>query len=179
MRALLASLLVFPLAGCVAPRNASSTYGVSADGTVSRQTRSAMNGSTDAGPQEIFGLYIPFVGTGLAVKAGLEWDGNPGPIVIPVGAQAAPYGACGAPVAAPSPCAAPLAAPAPCATPMQTQMVPETYWEEERRMVPKQRMVPRQVPAVTLPIPKAPDPCHPEPVSQNECPDGCCRIAQR
>lgn len=160
----LAMLLVFPLAGCVASRNASATYGVDSAGTVTRQTRSAVNGSTDAGPQEILGVYIPFIGTGLAIKAGLEWDGSPGPIVIPVGAQAT-YGA--------SPCELPRAA-APCGV-MRTVMVPETYMEEERRMVPKTRMVPRTItePAATVPLPQAPAPCAPratgcpEPVACN------------
>jgi hypothetical protein len=95
--------------GCMAQRPVTQAYHVDANGSVSTATRSALNGSTAPGPQEIIGVYIPFIGTGLAIKAGLEWDGITGPIVIPVptGPSAASYGA---------PCAAPQAAP-PCYTP--------------------------------------------------------------
>lgn len=170
MRLTLALFPVLLLTGCVAPRSTSATYGVDSAGNVSRQTRAAVNGSTDAGPQEILGIYIPFVGTGLAVKAGLEWDGTPGPIVIPVGAPPATYGA--------SPCELPRAA-GPCGI-TRTVMVPETYYETETRQVPKTRMVPRTVtePAAPVPLPRAPNPCgQPEPVAAiDPCPNGCCRL---
>ncbi len=56
--------------------------------------RSALEGSPAPGPQEIIGVYVPFPGTGLSIKAGLAWDGvTRGPVVIgggaPFSAQAA------------------------------------------------------------------------------------------
>lgn len=119
--ALIAALI---LGGCAAQRPTTQAYHVDSQGNVSTATRSALNGSTAPGPQEIIGVYIPFVGTGLALKAGLEWDGVGGPIVIPV-----PIGPSAAVQA--DPCVAPQAAP--CA-----QYVP-------------QAVAPRQ--HVTLPVP--------------------------
>lgn len=160
-------------AGCVSRQAPVRAVHVGADGSVSQATRSAMNGSTAPGPQEIVGVYIPFIGTGLAIKAGLEWDGATGPIVIPV-----PLGE----TYAASPCELPRAAASPCQT-TRTVMVPETYMEEERRMVPKTRMVPRTVvePAVPVPLPKAaPNPCgQPEPVACNpNDPSSPCYLAR-
>jgi hypothetical protein len=130
-------LLIVPFVGCAAPRPASSTYEVAADGTVAVGTRSALNGSTAPGRQEILGLYLPF--PPFAVKAGLEYDGTL-PIII------------GQP---PAPQVAPQAV-APCVT---ETFRTETYTE----MVPVQRT--RQVPVkqVTLPIPQAAPGCAPPP----------------
>lgn len=143
--ALLALVAIPLIAGCAGARQPSSTYGVSADGTVSAETRSALSGSTAPGRQEILGIYLPF--PPFAVKAGLEYDGTL-PIII------------GQP---PAPQVAPQAA-APC---VQTTYREETYTE----MVPVQRT--RQVPVkqVTLPVPQAapqcptPPPPPPEPVA--------------
>lgn len=80
---LLAAVLV---AGCCgATKPAETSYIVNSQGAVSAATRSAMDGSTAPGKQEIIGIYLPFIGTGLAAKAALEWDGTPGTITVPVG----------------------------------------------------------------------------------------------
>ncbi len=151
-----ACVAVLALAGCAAQRPASRTYGVDSNGAVSAQTRSALNGSSAAGPQEIIGVYIPFPGTGLSVKAGLEWDGVPVVInpVVPVQAYEAAPAAAGT-----------------CAT-SRTVMVPETYYETETRQVPRTRMVPRtiQVPSAAVPLPvEAAPPCQP-PAAPRACP---------
>lgn len=119
---LVALVAMFCLCGCVANRPTTQAYHVDATGAVTGATRSALNGSTAPGPQEIIGVYIPFVGTGLAIKAGLEWDGVSNPIVIPV-----PIGPSAAASSA-DPCAVPQAA-APCsvqqyAAPQRTVTLP-------------------------------------------------------
>lgn len=84
--AIIACLLV---AGCACNQQPAETaYTVNSQGAVSAGTRSALNGSTAPGRQEIIGVYLPFVGTGLAAKAGLEWDGTPGMIEVPIGMSA-------------------------------------------------------------------------------------------
>jgi hypothetical protein len=158
---LIACLLSLSLSACVAARNNAqpeSAYIVNSQGAVSPTSRSALAGSTAPGKQEILGLYIPFIGTGLAVKAGLEWDGTPTVIEVPV-ASAPQY-------------AAPQSAPT---------MVPRTVMVPETRTV----MVPKTVydRQVTIPVPQAapqtgcPMP-PPEPISMTDdedaCPDGSC-----
>lgn len=151
--------LVAPLAGCAMQRQQPTEQAYIADsqGNVTAAARSALNGSTAPGKQEIIGLYIPFVGTGLAVKAGLEWDGTPTVIQVPVAS-------------------APMAAPQSSST-----LVPRTVMVPETRTV----MVPKTVydRQVTIPVPQAapqtgcPTP-PPEPISSIEdddsCPDGSC-----
>lgn len=133
-----AALLAIPLAGCVGSNTRAQAVKVRSDGTQSAGVISALDAMPgETGPQEIIGINIPFVGTGLALKAGLIWDGAPGVITIPVG-QAAP---------------APYAADA-CAGPQFVE-VQETYMEPETRMVPRTRTVRRAV----VPIPQAIDPC--------------------
>lgn len=105
---------------------------VRSDGSQSVTTRSALAGSEAPGKQEIVGLYIPFLGTGLALKAGLEYDGTPTVITIPSSAQAAP--AC---------------APAP-----QYVEVQETYMEPQTTMVQRTRTVRKAV--VPVPVQSAP-----------------------
>lgn len=137
--ALLALLLVPFLTGCTMQRPASQAYTVDEQGTVSAATRSALNGDTGPGKQEIVGVYIPFVGTGLALKAGLEWDGVP-VVVTPNRAQAAP-----------------------CSGP-QTIEVEEVY--TEMQPVQRTRKVQRQV--VPIPVPQRAAPgC--EPVAAAAC----------
>lgn len=174
------------LAGCAMPSRGgttSSTRAIRSDGTVGVETRSALNGSTEPGSkQEILGLYIPFIGTGLAIKAGLEYDpGAGGVITIPIGGQTAP-----APYAV-GPCGVPQAAAAPCST-TRTVMVEETYMETEMRQVPRTRLVPRTVtvPAVSVPIPapqKGPCDPTPPPCPATACdprdPNSPCHVAQR
>lgn len=77
------------LAGCAAPRPTTQAYHVDSTGAVTGATRSALNGSTAPGAQEIIGIYLPFPETGLAVKAGLEWDGTPTVWTPPIGPSAA------------------------------------------------------------------------------------------
>lgn len=150
---------VASLSACAVRNNAQpeSAYIVNSQGAVSPTTRSALAGSTAPGRQEILGLYIPFIGTGLAVKAGLEWDGTPTVIEVPV-ASAPQY-------------AAPQAAPT---------MVPRTVMVPETRTV----MVPKTVydRQVTIPVPQVapqsgcPMP-PPEPISMTDddaCPNGAC-----
>lgn len=154
-------------AGCAAPSaQARRTVGVGSDGSVVGETRSALSGSTEGGPQELVGVYLPF--GPFAVKAGLQWDGTP-LIVNPV-----------IPLAAPAP-AALGACEAPRATVTRTVMVPETYYETETRQVPKTRMVPRQVvePAAPVVLPKAAPQGCPEPVAKAGCENGCCAVAGR
>lgn len=160
--ALLAVLLLVSLAGCVAPQRApESAYIVDSRGATSPTARSALAGSTAPGKQEILGLYIPFLGTGLAVKAGLEYDGTPTVIEVPIG-QAAP------------------AAP-------QVVEETETYYVPETRMIPKTRTVRRAV----VPVPQAAPYCAPPapapqkapgcepPPSPVVCADGSCAVPER
>ena len=152
---------LFTSTACVAARNNAqpeSAYIVNSQGAVSPTSRSALAGSTAPGKQELIGFYMPFIGTGLAIKAGLEWDGTPTVIAVPV-ASAPQY-------------AAPQAAPT---------MVPRTVMVPETRTV----MVPKTVydRQVTIPVPQAapqtgcPMP-PPEPISMTDdddaCPDDSC-----
>ena len=120
-------LLLIPLAGCCATQPAEQAYTVNSLGQVSAATRSAMDGSTAPGKQELIGVYLPFIGTGLAVKAAVEWDGTPPPGVITI-----PVPVSSSPQAQPSSCgyAAPVAAP-------QTVTIP----------IPRPVMTPYVVPA--------------------------------
>lgn len=119
MRYVLPLLLI--LSGCAGARPASSTYAVSEDGTVTAQTRSALDGSLAPGPQEIIGIALPF--PPFMIKGGLLWDGAP--VTIGPSKQA-------------SPCQAP-----------HTVEVEETYTEmvpvQRTRKVQRQ-MVPLPVP---------------------------------
>lgn len=153
-----AFVVISPLVGCVAQRQqpAEQAYIADSQGNVAPAARSALNGSTAPGKQEIIGLYIPFIGTGLAVKAGLEWDGTPTVIQVPV-------------------------ASAPMSVPQNTStLVPRTVMVPETRTV----MVPKTVydRQVTIPVPQAapqnqcPSP-PPEPIAMvddDACPDGSC-----
>lgn len=120
------------LCGCrMAVPAAEQAYTVNSQGAVSTATRSALDGSTAAGKQELIGVYIPM--GPFALKGGLEWDGTT--YVVPAPAQAA------------------VASQGVCAP--QTTMVQETYTE----MVPVQRtrMVPQTT--VSLPVPQAQATC--------------------
>lgn len=136
MRYLMALLL---LTGCAAQRPASTSYGVSADGTVSAETRSALSGSTAPGRQELIGVYLPF--PPFAIKGGLEWDGMPVVIGPTPSAQAAPCG-------------------------VQTTFVEETYTEmvpvQKTRQVPV-RSVSLPVPRQSTPCPEPIGAICPEP----------------
>ena len=127
-------LLLLPLllAACSSPqRSPESAYIVNAQGATSPTARSALAGSTAPGKQEIIGIYIPFLGTGLALKGGLEYDGTPTVIEIPIG-QAAP------------------------ADPQYVEEQ-ETYYVPETRMIPKTRAVRKAV----IPVPRAAPYCAP------------------
>lgn len=145
-------LATFPVVGCAsAQRSPEQAYIVNAQGATSPTARSALAGSTAPGKQEILGLYIPFIGTGLAIKAGLEYDGTPTVIEVPIAS-------------------APQAAAA-CESPQfvevqRTVMVPETYTETKTRMVPRTVTERRAV----VPIPRAAEPCAPVPQA---APQGC------
>ena len=85
---LVAAGALVALAGCVSRASTpESAYVVNSQGAVTPIARSALAGSTAPGKQEIIGLYVPFVGTGLALKAGLEWDGTPVVVEVPVASQ--------------------------------------------------------------------------------------------
>lgn len=156
--ALVAVLASSLLSACVTKQPpAESAYVVNSQGAVSPIARSALAGSTAPGKQEIIGLYIPFVGTGLAIKAGLEWDGTPTVIEVPV-------------VNAP-----------------QSVMIPQTTTVQRTVMVPETRtvMVPKTVyeKQVTVPVPSdspAKPQCPEPPISLTPacpagdlmCPDG-------
>lgn len=152
--ALLGALLfALVCSGCATQAQRKQAYVVSQSGAASAGVISAMDAMPgDTGPQEIIGVNIPFIGTGLALKAGLIWNGAPGVITIPVPVAQAPQ-------------FAPMAAP--CAPATQTIMVPETYYETETRQVPRTRMVPRTVvvPQTAVPIPQAETPCPSPPVA--------------
>lgn len=147
-------VVVLISSACASPRAASRTYGVDSAGNVSGQTRSALNGSTAGGPQELVGVYLPF--GPFAVKAGLEWDGTT--FVPPISFAEQPSYAAAAPAGA-------------CAT-TRTVMVPETEWVTETRQVPRTKMVPRQIPAAAVPIPAEAAPCAPPPAAapKSACP---------
>lgn len=136
MRLLLPLVLVgLFLSGCASQRPAKSAYTVDANGQVSASTRSALEGDTGPGKQELVGLYLPV--PPFAIKAGLEWDGTT--FVFGGGApQAAQVQA------------------APCAP--QTVEVEESYTE----MVPVQRVRKVQRQVVPIPVPqKQAAPCAP------------------
>lgn len=143
MRLILALLCAVSLCACATARQPEAACIVNSQGAVSPTTRSALAGSTAPGRQEIIGIYIPFVGTGLAVKAGLEWDGTPTVIEVPV--------------------APPLAA-------QVCEESTETYYVPETRMVPKTRTVRRAV--VPVPQ-AAPNPCAPPAPAPQAAPRAC------
>ena len=147
---ILAALAV-PLSGCVANRaQPEQAYVVNSQGAVAPTTRSALAGSTAPGAQEIVGIYLPLLGTGIAFKAGIEYDGQPTQIVVPI---APPFSAS-------------QAAPQ-CVDEQVTEYVPET------RMVPRTRTVRR----VLVPAPQAaPRSCPPpaEASAGSMCPNGVC-----
>lgn len=171
--ALAALAVAIPLAGCQAPKAPAATQAVHvrSDGTQSRATRSALDGSGDAGRQEILAFYIPpFLGLPGApdFRAGITVDpsGLQFPIIIPPPTFS---------TQAVGPCATSQAGP--CTT-TQTVMVEETYYETETRQVPRKRMVPRtvQVPSVPVPVPATPqavDPCPPPPIAKVCDEEGC------
>lgn len=142
---ILALVAILPLGGCFAQRaqGAEQAYIVNSQGATAPTARSALAGSTAPGKQEIIGIYLPFIGTGLAVKAGLEWDGSPTVIEVPVAS-------------------APQAAPQ-CVEEQVTEYVPET------RMVPRTRTIRRAV----VPIPQAAPPCAPAPQAAPAPRSGC------
>ena len=142
-----------PLVGCVSrAQSPESAYIVNAQGATSPAARSALNGSTAPGKQEIIGIYIPFVGTGLALKGGLEWDGTPTVIEVPVAS-------------------APQAAP-------QVVEETETYYVPETRMVPKTRTVKRATVPVPAAAPRACPAPPPEPIAA-VCTDETCAVPGR
>lgn len=155
MRQIFALFLPLALCGCVSrAQSPESAYIVNAQGATSPAARSALNGSTAPGRQEIIGIYIPFVGTGLALKGGLEWDGTPTVIEVPVAS-------------------APQAAP-------QVAEETETYYVPETRMVPKTRTVKRAAVPVPQAAPKACPAPPPEPIASAEiCTDETCSVPAR
>lgn len=148
------AVLAGALGGCAMQRQSpENAYVVNAQGATAPIARSALAGSTAPGKQEILGLYIPFIGTGLAVKAGLEWDGTPTVIEVPV---------------ANAPAAAPMASPQ-CVEEQVVEYVPET------RMVPRTRTVKRALVPVPMAAPpkSCPTPPPPPPVAESCTEDGC------
>lgn len=132
------------LVGCVGQNpNPQNAYLVNSQGAVSAGARSALDGTTAPGRQEIIGVYLPFPGTGLAVKAGVEWDGTPRVVEVPMAAPSSPQ----------------------TVTTQRTVMVPET------RTVLVPRTVEER--SVVLPVPQAaPNPCAPPvPAPQRVCPE--------
>lgn len=135
-------------------RSPQSAYIVDAQGATSPASRSALDGSTSPGRQEILGLYIPFVGTGLAIKAGLEWDGTPTVIEVPV-----------------------ASAPAPRAVAPQYVDEQVTEYVPETRMVPRTRTIRRAL----VPAPQAaPQTCPTPPPAPppQACLDESCEVPQ-
>ena len=149
------ALVALVLCSCaMQQRQPEQAYIVNAQGATSPTSRSALAGSTAPGKQEILGFYIPFIGTGIALKAGIEWDGTPTVIEVPIAS-------------------APHAAP-------QVVEETETYYVPETRMVPKTRTVKR----ATVPVPQAaPRACPtppPEPIASAEvCTDETCSVPVR
>lgn len=146
----LAIVLAFVTVGC-AQQPAKQAYTVDADGNVSAGVRSAMDGTTAPGQQELVGVYLPF--PPFAIKGGLLWDGttfnfgggSPQRVVVP---QAAPC---------------------------MTETFRTETWTE---MVPVQRT--RQVPvrSVPIPVPQAAPQCMAPSVGGApcwECGQGACR----
>lgn len=150
----LLTLFAATFAACAsnASRTVKQAYMAGSDGTIAPATRSAIDGTTDAGgPQEIIAVYVPLLGSGLAIKGGLVWDGT---TWAPGGQQ---------------PQAASFAAPAACygAQSQACQVAQtQTVWVDETVMVPQTRRVPKQVttmvPSLSVPIPQAQAaPCQP------------------
>lgn len=139
--------VAFLLVGCAAQRAPSSTYGVAADGTVTAQTRSAVDGSLAPGRQELFAFYLPI--PPFDFRAGITWDGTPitfNPVAPAAQAQAAPQAATCEEVMVPV---------------QRTRMVPQTYTE----LVPQKR--------VAIPVPQAAQPqcpCPPVATAEPTCP---------
>jgi hypothetical protein len=152
------------LAGCARTGTAAQAQVARSDGTVSAGTRSAADGTMEAGRQEFIGAYLPLP-FGFDIKASLNGDIGQFPIIIgpPAPAQAAPLAA-------------------PCAAPMFVQIE-----EEYEELVPVRRTRTRQVEVV--PKPQAAPRCAPAPraapgrappVAQvsscTECADGYCFV---
>ncbi len=154
---LVAALL---FAGCAtAPTSRTYASSASATGSVRTTVRAATDGTMEPGPQEIIGLYIPFIGTGLAIRAGLIMESLPsGPITIPVPVNSASVQSTG--------CG--------CAPAVQYQAETYTEYVEQTIMVPQKRVVPvqktRMVPYRL--VPQRVDPCAPGATSKAEA-DTC------
>ena len=140
--------------GCASARPAKSAYTVDANGTVSAGTRSALDGDTGPGKQELLGVYLPF--GPFAVKAGVEWDGTP---LLFTGSNPAPttqsvYAQSGCDVQE-----------------VYTDYVDETIMVPQTRKVPVQRT--RTVRRATVPIPQSAPPCAPTPAPAPQKAPGC------
>ncbi len=133
--------------GCAtqSSRSAEAAYMVDAQGATTPIARSALAGSTAPGRQEIVGLYVP-LGPNLAIKAGLEWDGTPTVIQVPLASPGAQY--------------VPQYAPQSVAP--QTVVVPRTVLQPETRLVPRV-VYERQT---LVPVPQAATSCEPAPAAQ-------------
>jgi len=143
-------LAIFPLVGCSSPgatTQAAYAYSSTTGGAVIPATRSASDGSTEPGPQELLGIYLPF--GDFDVKGAVRWNRKASVITIP------------------APFAEPAAACAPQYVDVQrTVMVPETYTETKTRMVPRTVTERRAV----VPTPQA-APCAPP--APQAAPQGC------
>lgn len=146
-------LLALPLVACSSPgattQSGYSAYAASGgSGVMVPATRSASDGDTSPGKQEILGIYLP-LGPNLEIKAGLNWNQKATVVQLP------PLAAQAAPVCEPQ-----------YVDVQRTVMVPETYTETKTRLVPRTVTERRAV----VPAPQA-APCAPP--APQAAPQGC------
>ena len=155
-RILAAFLFAIALVGCSSPgattQSGYATYATGGSGVMVPATRSASDGDTSPGKQEILGLYLP-LGPNLEIKAGLNWNQKATVITLP------PLATQAAPVCEPQ-----------YVEVQRTVMVPETYTETKTRLVPRTVTERRAVVPAPQAAPCAPPQYAPAPQA---APQGC------
>ena len=155
----LSVFLALALVSCSSPgattQSGYATYATGGSGVMVPATRSASDGDTSPGKQEILGLYLP-LGPNLEIKAGLNWNQKATVVQLPpLATQAAP--ACEAPQ---------------YVDVQRTVMVPETYTETKTRLVPRTVTERRAV----VPAPQAAPQGCPEPAPEPPCSGVACAM---
>lgn len=152
----LALFAILPLGACSSPgattQSGYATYATGGSGVMVPATRSASDGDTSPGKQEILGIYLP-LGPNLEIKAGLNWNQKATVVQLPPFATA------------------PQAVCEPQYVDVQrTVMVPETYTETKTRLVPRTVTERRAVVPAPQAAPCAPPQYAPAPQA---APQGC------
>lgn len=167
---LVLALLAAPLVACSSSPGATTqsgyaTYATSGGGSgvMVPATRSASDGDTSPGKQEILGIYLP-LGPNLEIKAGLNWNQKATVVTLP------PFATETQATCEPQ-----------YVDVQRTVLVPESYTETKTRMVPRtvteRRLVPQYAPAPQAapcapPAPQAAPQRCPEPPPEPACGGG-------